>query len=608
MSFFFNLFGKKSIEMENINEETQEEKEILEQEDFKKQKENVEENEKASIEETIEENEEIVSNNFIINNENNKEYDYVCYGEVTGYNTQDFPYLNINIYYLHCIHEEWWKIKTIRMYLKTSTNIKEYSFEDIYILCNELFYSNRCIFKVEFYIYSENIENAVDSEIKIERESGEITKDIYSTDIYMGTKCGIVLYANKKFINNNYWYIEEYSENGKSYKYKTWKKCTNAYYSEIFRITVYNVFNIHELSDCTSSVNTDWKGDKSIQINGKGTGIVYSKSTLDYSKQYSSINIYSIGEIFYDNTQKFSRQHLNSEFYDIDPMSNEEYITEEQVPKTLFAGANTYLLCYEIPYHSDISDNDIKSHYYYNLWEIDNKEYSLDAYSNSVTFLFNCEYYTPYNSEGIVQWHEIVMYGKQKLPIDQGTKSFNKERNTVYTNLPFNMAWNYKDDVISILDDTIIPIFNRFERYDTETNKYTDQNNIYCYEADAKVHYVFNTMIEFCSTPEYNPTDEKTYDIHNEKTINHYFLKFKIFGKKEDMCQPITSQESWCVFNSGIYIHEGVTFESPIPVYINLQGGPIKIEGTIRTPVLVIHSDYEKYTITEPNPPPDEYW
>lgn len=609
MSFFFNLFGNKTIEMESVNEESHKESEQEEsvvQEEIQNQEEN--ENDEESVEETTEENKEIVNNNEIINNENNKEYDYVCYGEINYYDIKNADHwINIRCDYLHCIHEEWWRVKTIRVYLKTNEDIKGLNFEEITIYCNEIFYSNRCIFKVEFYIYSENVEDATDSEITIERENGEITKDIYSTDIYIIPNSGIVLYANKIFNTNNnaIWYIDEYSENGKSYKYKTWKECSNEYNQNNSKITVYNNFNIHELSDCTSSVTTDWKCEKSIQINtnGKGTGIVYSKSTLDSLENDSSIKRYNVCEFFYDNTRKFSTEHLNSEFYDIDPMSNNDYITIENEPETLFTNANTYLLCYEVPYHLDISDNDIKSHYYYNLWKMGDKEYSLDAYSNSVTFLFNCEYYREYNSEGVVQWHEIVMYGKQKMPIEQDTKSFDEGRNTVYTNLPFNMAWNYKDDVISILDDTIIPIFNRFERYDSN-----DPSKIYCYEPDAKVHYVFNTMMEFCSTPNYNPTNNEMYDIHNERTINHYFFKLKIFGKKEDTCQTITSQESWCVFNSGIYIHKGVTFESPIPVYINLQGGPIKIEGTIRAPVLVIHSDYEKYTITEPNPPQDKYW
>ena len=131
MSFFFNLFGKKSIEMENINEETQEEESVV-QEEIRNQEEN--ENEEESIEETIEENEEMVNNNFIINNENNKEYDYVCYGEIIDYYIKiEDHWIDIRCDYLHCIHEEWWKVKTIRVYLKTDKDIKGLNFEEITI-------------------------------------------------------------------------------------------------------------------------------------------------------------------------------------------------------------------------------------------------------------------------------------------------------------------------------------------------------------------------------------------------------------------------------------------------------------------------------------------
>ena len=320
----------------------------------------------------------------------------------------------------------------------------------------------------------------------------------------------------------------------------------------------------------------------------------------------------------------YAKQNTDSYDYTI-----QKYVIPQYSENTNNTESNTWKVCYCTPKrkqdYSLIEYTQLEVQYNtINKSNRENDEIAVCPCENNFEILINAEQDVKYNeNDGNIEWYEVIFKGFQKV------KNENKENEydyNVYDNLPFNLAWSYwKDSIIQIDTYNFIPVFNEITHYDPNTREYEKSPQIIAVNPNANIHYVFNTMIEFCKNTKYNPSiiekdnegniikigNKENNDIDNDENpieITKYEFKFKIRNYTELKDIIPNSQKSWCVFNAGIYIHKGVTFESQIPVYINLQGGPIKIKGTITAPELIINSEKEKYTQCEMNKPPDIYW
>ena len=556
------------------------------------------------------------------------EFDFMCYGI---YDYRNDP-KTITIYYLNCVYQEFWITKKVTAFILVNKeldlrNDKE-SFEEYYkqftntCYFNELYYSERCRMEIQFIFYND-----------INDQSTWIIKDgIQSKGMTIKPRSGMALYAKQNTDSYDYtiqkYVIPQYPGNTNSIESNTWKVCyctpkRKQDYSviEYTQLEVQYNMRMCPLCDCTSSDNTI------IKYNGENVEIAvgpYSNTLYNNVEKYNDV---TVTQSWYDN-----KKSSNLGVLDIKKNTVIEQIDGPYLIRSL---NNTYMTCYESP-NKPITIANTKSDsttidrpINVTVCSSDSKNgdtqyYAYEVGEDSLEILINAEQDVKYNeSDGSVEWYEVILKGFQKV------KNENKENEydySVYDNLPFNMAWAYwKESVIQIDAYDFIPVFNGITHYDPQIGDYEKSPQFIALDPNANVHYVFNTMIEFCKNTKYNPSiierdnegniikigNEESNDIdkdENPREITKYEFKFKVRNYTELKDITPNSQKSWCVFNAGIYIHKGVTFESQIPVYINLQGGPIKVEGTITAPELIINSENEEYTQCEMNKPPDVYW
>ena len=601
-----------------------------------KENENNIENENSIEKETVENNDiqkdksiEIINNNemnsITVIKDNDLEFDFICYGI---YDYRNDP-KTITVYYLNCVYQEFWITKKVIAFILVNKeldlkNDKE-EFEKYYkqftntCYFNELYYSERCKMKIQLIFYND-----------INDQSTWIIKDeIQSKEMTIKPRSGMALYAKKNIDSYDYiqkYVIPQYPGNTNSTESNTWKVCyctpeREQDYSLIEYTQLEVQFNMRmcPLCDCTNSDNTI------IKSNGDNVEIAigpYSNTLYDKVKEYAYVKV---TQSWYDNKQSSN----------LGIIKNNTVIEQNVGPYVVRSLNNTYMTCYEAP-NEPITINNTKSDSItinrpinVSVFNNDGKNgdiryYAYEVGEDSLEILINAEQDVKYNeSDGSIEWYEVILKGFQKVKNENKKNEYDY---SVYDNLPFNMAWAYwKESVIQIDAYNFISVFNGITHYDPKTGKYDNSPQIIAQDSNANVHYVFNTMIEFCKNTKYNPSiikkdnegniikigDEESNDIDNDENpreITKYEFKFKVRNYTELKDITPNSQKSWCVFNAGIYIHEGVTFESQIPVYINLQGGPIKVKGTITAPELIINSEKEKYTQCELNRPSDVYW